>query len=69
MRRLDQGHLRLKLEVSGLTCPGPGIDPALGEKHTRKEQFEQIVKMYSEHLHMSAQPVVNASEIINLIKS
>jgi hypothetical protein len=38
----------------------PGIEPRPlwgGREHSRKDPFEQLVKSYSEHLHMSARPV------------
>jgi hypothetical protein len=57
MKRLDQGHLRPKLEVLRLTCPGRESNPG---EHSRKEQFEQLVNGFLEHPHMSARPVENA---------
>ncbi len=62
MKRLDQGHLHLKLDVPGPTCPGRESNPGLGGK----EPFEQLFKSFSEHLDMSAPPVENARESINI---
>ncbi len=44
MKRLDQGHLHLKLEVSGLTCPARESNP-VGGKHSRKVPFEQLIHL------------------------
>jgi hypothetical protein len=44
MERLDQGHLHLKLEVPGLTCPSRESNP-VGGKHSRKEPFEQLINL------------------------
>jgi hypothetical protein len=35
----------------------------VGDEHSRKGPFKQLVNSYSEHLHMSAQPVENARDI------
>jgi hypothetical protein len=55
MKRLDQSHLHPKLEVPELTCPGRESNPAsmVGGEHSRKEPLEELVKSYSEHLHIS----------------
>jgi hypothetical protein len=66
-KRLDQGHLHPKLEVPGLKCPSWAS--TVGAKHYRKEQFEQLVNCYSEHLHMSARPVENAHNTVNIPNS
>jgi hypothetical protein len=49
MKRLDQIHLRPKLEVTG-------------RGHSIKEPFEPLGNSYSEHLQMSARPVENARD-------
>jgi hypothetical protein len=42
MKRLDQDHLHLKLEIPRLTCPGLETNPAsaVGGEHSRMEPFE-----------------------------
>jgi hypothetical protein len=58
IKRLDQGHLH------------PKLGPSQWEASTlEKEFFKQLLNSYSEHLHMSAQPVENACDnsIINEI--
>jgi hypothetical protein len=43
----------------------PGIEPGpppVGGKHSRKEQFEQLVNSYSEHLHMSRRQYTDKKE-------
>jgi hypothetical protein len=42
-----------------MTCPG-----RVGGKPSRKESFEQLVKNFSEHLHMSARPVEKARDSV-----
>jgi hypothetical protein len=49
MKRLNQGHIHPKLEVTGLTCPG-----------WESNQGLCVVNSYSEHLHMNWRPVENA---------
>jgi hypothetical protein len=59
------GHLRPKLEVPGLTCPGRESNPGLQsgwQALYRKEPFEQRVYSYSEHLRMSARTVENSRD-------
>jgi hypothetical protein len=63
MTRLDQGHLHPKLEVPGLTCPGPESNLGLEGQHSRKEPFEQLVNRYSEHLHMNDGTLKNAGDM------
>jgi hypothetical protein len=47
-----------------MTCPGRGSRAyTVGGKHSRKEPFEKLVYRYSEQLHMSAQPVKNATDM------
>ncbi len=64
MKRHGPGHLHPKLEVRGLTCPGWESNN-LGWKAStlEKRHFEQLVNSYSEHLHMSAQPVENSHDM------
>jgi hypothetical protein len=64
MKSLNQGHLHPKLEVPRLTCPSrDGTQAsAVGGIHSRKDPFKQLVDSYSEHLHMSTQPVENARD-------
>jgi hypothetical protein len=59
MKRLDQGHLHLKLEVPGLTCPvrKSNLASAMGGKHSRKEPFEQLVNTI-EDIYISLTPFV-----------
>jgi hypothetical protein len=47
-KRLDQGHLLPKLEVTGLTFSGR--ESAVGGEHSRKEPLEQLVNSYLEQL-------------------
>jgi hypothetical protein len=56
MKRLDQGHLHSKLDISRTRAS------AVGGEHSRKKPFTQLVNSYSEHLHMSVQPVENAHD-------
>jgi hypothetical protein len=35
----------------------------VGGEHYRKELFEQLVNSYSQHLHMSTEPVENAHDM------
>jgi hypothetical protein len=64
VKRLDQGHLPPKLEIPGLTCPVWNRTRAstMGGEHSRREPFQQLVSSYSEHFHMSPQPVENARD-------
>jgi hypothetical protein len=41
MKRLDQGHLHSKLEITGLTCPcrESNLGATVGGEHYRKERF------------------------------
>ncbi len=55
MNRLDYPKLE--------TCSGRESNPVGGE-HSRKEPLEQLVNSYSEYLHISPQPVGNASDIL-----
>ncbi len=60
IERLDQGHLHPKLEVPRLTrpcrisnpVPHGGSSLEKGELSS-KETFEQLINIYSEHLHMT----------------
>ncbi len=56
MKRLDQGHFHPKLDPeTDMSQPEieSGPPKKLGGEHSIKETFEQLVKSYSEHLHMS----------------
>jgi hypothetical protein len=53
-------------------APNPGsgsatLASAVRGEHSRKEPFKQLVKNYSEHLHMSARPVENARDKIFIV--
>jgi hypothetical protein len=60
MKRLDQGHLHPKLEIPGLICSGR--EENLDLRRWEASTLEQLVKSYSEHLHMGVQPVANARD-------
>ncbi len=64
VKRLNQGHLPFKLEVPGLKCPVGNRTRAstMGGENSRRGPFQQLVSIYSEHLHMTAQPVQNARD-------
>jgi hypothetical protein len=53
MERLDKGNIHPKLEILRLTSLGRESNPAsvVGGEHSSKEQFEQPIKSYSEHIH------------------
>jgi hypothetical protein len=69
MKRLE-GHLHPKLEVPGMTCVGRESEPGppRWEASTLEKSHSNILLIgsYSEHLHMSAQPVVNARDSLIL---
>ncbi len=52
MERLDQGHLRPKLEVPGLTYPAKESTPAspVRGKHSKKAPLRKLVNIYSKKL-------------------
>ncbi len=59
MERLDQGHLHPKQEVPGLTFPSResnmGLPGGWRAIYSRKEPFQQLVIIYSKHIHFSPQ--------------
>jgi hypothetical protein len=63
MKRLEPGHLRPKLQVSELTCPGRESNTSL---RSGRRALEQLLNSYLEHLHtcMSARPVDNARDMV-----
>jgi hypothetical protein len=62
LKRLVQGHLHPKLKSQDRPRIEPGPLWWGRVRYFRKEPFEQLVDSYSEHLHMSARPVENASD-------
>jgi hypothetical protein len=58
MKRLDHGHLHLKLEVPAGNRTRAST---VGGKHSRKEPLEQPINSYSEHLHMSPRHTLQCS--------
>ncbi len=53
MKRLDQGHLHLKLEVPSLNRTGAS---RMGGEHSIKEPIDQRINRNWKHLHMNALP-------------
>jgi hypothetical protein len=74
MKRLDQSHnqsyTRGPYRLPRLTCPGRESNPGPSgwEMNTLQEPFEQLVNSYSEHPHISAQPMENARDSKNVYK-
>jgi hypothetical protein len=69
IERFDQGHLLSKLEVPRVQDGNRILSSAVGGELSRKEPFEQLINIHSEHLHMSPRQLHNIcvkDSIINL---